>query len=167
VVRARLGWPPSPTGTGTDRSTLLGPRVLTQFDQAVAQGHPKATGHLWRQVAYQALARRWGTRALLTFLVQSVAAACLLGVIILAQALAIYESLRQLFGGGFGGSVVAEMLLALIIFLLKVGAGVSRGSVMSFGLIGGVGLVTGRMLLQAPLQRAIDRGMLAAPSAQN
>ncbi|WLA45830.1 hypothetical protein QIH80_28895 [Bradyrhizobium elkanii] len=36
---------------------------------------------------------------------------------------------------------------------------------MSFGLIGGLGLVTGRMLLQAPLQRAIDRGMLATRRA--
>jgi len=51
VARARLGWPPSPTGTGTDRPTFSGPRVLAQFDQAVARGHPGATGRLWRQVA--------------------------------------------------------------------------------------------------------------------
>jgi len=64
-----------------------------------------------------------------------------------------------------GGWLLVVLLMTLIIFLLKVGAGVSRGSVMSFGLIGGVGLVTGRMLLQAPLRRAIERGMLAARRA--
>ena len=55
MARARLGWPPSPTGAGTDRPTFSEPRVLAQFGQAVAQGHPKATGRLWRQVADQAL----------------------------------------------------------------------------------------------------------------
>ncbi|MFN5713710.1 MAG: undecaprenyl-phosphate glucose phosphotransferase, partial [Bradyrhizobium sp.] len=64
-----------------------------------------------------------------------------------------------------GGWLLVVLLMTLIIFLLKVGSGVSRGSVMSFGLIGGLGLVAGRMLLQAPLQRAIDRGMLATRRA--
>ena len=64
-----------------------------------------------------------------------------------------------------GGWLLVVLLMTLIIFLLKVGTGVSRGSVISFGLIGGVALVAGRMLLQAPLQRAIDRGMLATRRA--
>ena len=37
VARARLGWPPSPTGT--DRPTFSGPRILAQLGQADLPGY--------------------------------------------------------------------------------------------------------------------------------
>ncbi|QDM22655.1 undecaprenyl-phosphate glucose phosphotransferase [Tardiphaga sp. vice154] len=56
--------------------------------------------------------------------------------------------------------ILVVLLLMLFIFLLKIGDGVSRGSTIAFGLIGGAGLVAGRALLQRPLRRAIESGAL-------
>ena len=63
------------------------------------------------------------------------------------------------------GWLLVVLLLTLFIFLLKVGSGVSRGSLISFGMAGGIALVTGRAVLQAPLRRAIDSGLLATRRA--
>lgn len=150
---------------------VLGVRVMSQvLENTVYSFASILSAYLFGTalggVAYQALARRWGTRALLTFLVQSVAAACLLGVIILAQALAIYESLRQLFGGGFGGSVVAEMLLALIIFLLPatlMGALFSHLAQSARQESGGVGRALGLNTLGASLAPLVV-GVLLLPA---
>lgn len=64
-----------------------------------------------------------------------------------------------------GGWLLVVLLLTLFIFLLKVGAGVSRGSMICFGLIGGLALIAGRATFQRPLRRAIDGGLLAARRA--
>lgn len=64
-----------------------------------------------------------------------------------------------------GGWLLVVLLLTMFIFLLKVGAGVSRGSVISFGLIGGAALVAGRALLHGPLKQAIEGGLLATRKA--
>jgi spermidine synthase len=69
-------------------------------------------------VLYQARAPRGQFRAVLTSLLEWLAAACLLGVLVLWQADDIYDGCRRVFGGGFGGSVAAEMILALLVFFL-------------------------------------------------
>ncbi|WP_245470759.1 exopolysaccharide biosynthesis polyprenyl glycosylphosphotransferase [Bradyrhizobium guangzhouense] len=63
------------------------------------------------------------------------------------------------------GWLLVVLLLTLFIFLLKAGAGVSRGSMLSFGLVGAAALILGRATLQRPLQRALDRGTLATRPA--
>jgi Undecaprenyl-phosphate glucose phosphotransferase len=60
-----------------------------------------------------------------------------------------------------GGWLLVVLLLTLLMFLLKVGAGVSRGSMIMFGLIGCVSLIAGRAAFQRPLRKAIDKGLLA------
>lgn len=59
------------------------------------------------------------------------------------------------------GWLLVVLLLTLFMFLLKVGAGVSRGSMILFGLIGCAALVAGRAAFQEPLRKAIDKGLLA------
>lgn len=55
---------------------------------------------------------------LLGLLLVALASACLLGVLLLSQSPVTYAAARWLFGGGFGGSIAAEMALALLVFFL-------------------------------------------------
>jgi Undecaprenyl-phosphate glucose phosphotransferase len=52
----------------------------------------------------------------------------------------------------------ALLVLAVILFLLKVGGTVSRGSIICFAAIGGIGLVLWRRLLKRQLRRAVKTG---------
>jgi Undecaprenyl-phosphate glucose phosphotransferase len=63
------------------------------------------------------------------------------------------------------GWLLVVLLLTLFIFLLKVGSGVSRGSVVTFGFVGCLALITGRSAFQRPLRQAVDRGQLAGRRA--
>jgi spermidine synthase len=67
---------------------------------------------------YQVLARRFGGRQLLSWLFPATSTFCLLGILTLASADRTYESLRGFLGGGNPGSIGAEMILALLVFLL-------------------------------------------------
>jgi len=49
-------------------------------------------------------------------LLQVLSAACAAGILLLWRAPAIYYNTRSAFGGGFGGSVLAEMVLAAVVF---------------------------------------------------
>lgn len=63
------------------------------------------------------------------------------------------------------GWLLVVLLLTLFMFLLKIGAGVSRGSMVGFGMIGCLALIGARAVLQRPLRRAIDSGLLAGRRA--
>ncbi len=102
---------------------VLGVRVLSQvFENTVYSFASILSAYLFGTalggVVYQALGKGRDTRIVLSFLVQTTAAACLCGVVAISQAFALYEWLRQLLDPGFAGSVGAEMGLALIVFLL-------------------------------------------------
>ncbi|GLH76772.1 undecaprenyl-phosphate glucose phosphotransferase [Bradyrhizobium sp. SSBR45G] len=63
------------------------------------------------------------------------------------------------------GWLLVVLFLILILFLLKAGAEVSRGSMIVFGFIGCAALVTGRAIFERPLRKAIDKGVLATRRA--
>jgi spermidine synthase len=67
---------------------------------------------------YQVYAPRQRYRLVLTYLLQSLATACLIGVLVLWSSQSIYSSIRTHLGGDFAGSVVGELGLAYAIFLL-------------------------------------------------
>lgn len=54
----------------------------------------------------------------LSFLLVSISVFCLLGTVLIGNSSAIYGALRSISGGGFAGSVFAEMGLAAAVFLL-------------------------------------------------
>jgi undecaprenyl-phosphate galactose phosphotransferase/putative colanic acid biosynthesis UDP-glucose lipid carrier transferase len=58
------------------------------------------------------------------------------------------------------GWILVVLLLTLFMFLLKIGAGVSRGSMIGFGFIGCIALIGGRAAFQKPLRRASNNGLL-------
>jgi Undecaprenyl-phosphate glucose phosphotransferase len=61
--------------------------------------------------------------------------------------------------------ILLMLLLTLFMFLLKIGAGVSRGSMMGFGFIGCAALIAGRAAFRKPVRRAIDNGLVAGRRA--
>ncbi|CAL80648.1 putative sugar transferase protein [Bradyrhizobium sp. ORS 278] len=63
------------------------------------------------------------------------------------------------------GWLLVVLFLTLILFLLKAGAEVSRGSMIVFGFVGCTALVVGRAVFERPLRKAIDRGVLATRRA--
>jgi spermidine synthase len=67
---------------------------------------------------YQRFLKRSPFTPLLIWLLQLLALSCLLGVILIQYSSTIYEFCRAQFGGGFAGSIAAEMVLALLVFVL-------------------------------------------------
>jgi Undecaprenyl-phosphate glucose phosphotransferase len=63
------------------------------------------------------------------------------------------------------GWILMVLLLTLFMFLLKIGSGVSRGSMVGFGFIGCGALIAGRTVFRKPLRNAIDSGLLAGRRA--
>jgi spermidine synthase len=101
---------------------------------------------------YQGMAGRGRYRSVLTWLLEGIAFACLLGVIVLWYGEAVYERLRFRWGGGVAASILAEMALALLVLglpsmlmgatfshlaqgLRRRGGGVGRG--LSLNTLGG------------------------------
>ena len=58
---------------------------------------------------------RW-PRTVLTWLVVGIGIACLLSVPVLSGASSIYAAAREWFGGGMGGSIAAEIAVAMLVF---------------------------------------------------
>jgi undecaprenyl-phosphate galactose phosphotransferase/putative colanic acid biosynthesis UDP-glucose lipid carrier transferase len=58
------------------------------------------------------------------------------------------------------GWLWAVLVIAIVLFLLKTGAGTSRGSMISFAVLGGVGLISWRALVKRWLRIAIDSGAI-------
>jgi len=91
---------------------------------------------------YQAFALwRW-PRAVLSYLVQSIAAACLIGVMFLSVAPLIDKTIRGWSGSGTSGSIVAEFIVAALVFGLPtigMGALFSHLAQLSRSDSGGVG----------------------------
>jgi len=65
---------------------------------------------------YQRFAAKKRFAPPLALLVQWLAVACLLGVVVLGSSRGLYDACRVFFGGGLRGSVAAEMVLALVVF---------------------------------------------------
>ena len=167
-VNAALGDTPAPGRLGVTifltgflgiGYEVLGVRVLSQvFENTVYSFASILSAYLLGTalgaVVYQVLGRDRDPRLLLSFLVQTTAAACLCGVVAISQALALYEWLRQLLGTGFAGSVGAETGLALIVFLLpamSMGALFSHLAQSARRAGGGVGRALGLNTLGASL----------------
>ena len=55
---------------------------------------------------------------------------------------------------------LAMMILAVILFLFKSGGGVSRGSIVCFAVLGGIGLVLGRRMAKYRLRAALTAGAI-------
>jgi undecaprenyl-phosphate galactose phosphotransferase/putative colanic acid biosynthesis UDP-glucose lipid carrier transferase len=77
----------------------------------------------------------------------------------------IYELHRVLhrrrdYGWIATGWLWAMLVIAVVLFLLKTGAETSRGSVISFAVLGGVGLICWRALVKRWLRGAIDSGTI-------
>jgi Undecaprenyl-phosphate glucose phosphotransferase len=54
----------------------------------------------------------------------------------------------------------AILVLTVILFILKIGGSVSRGSVICFATLGGIGLVLWRRLVKRQLRRALETGVI-------
>ena len=67
---------------------------------------------------YQSLSSRLKYEPTLTYLLQLLSTACLVGVMFLWRAEAIYDAVRTWLGGGFFGSIAGELVLSAVIFLL-------------------------------------------------
>ncbi|MCP3903209.1 MAG: spermidine synthase [Planctomycetes bacterium] len=91
---------------------------------------------------YQRFAGKTRFAPLLALLVQWLALACLVGIVVLGSSRGLYASCRDFFGGGLRGSVAAEMMLALLVFgppTLLMGATFSHLVQAARGARGGVG----------------------------
>ncbi|TSA07028.1 MAG: spermidine synthase [Deltaproteobacteria bacterium] len=67
---------------------------------------------------YQRMASRLKYEPTLTYLLQAVSTACLIGVMFLWRAEPVYDAVRTCLGGGFFGSIAGELVLSAFIFLL-------------------------------------------------
>ena len=67
---------------------------------------------------YQRLSSRLKYEPTLTYLLQLLSTACLVGVMFLWRAEAIYDAVRTWLGSGFFGSIAGELVLSAVIFLL-------------------------------------------------
>jgi undecaprenyl-phosphate galactose phosphotransferase/putative colanic acid biosynthesis UDP-glucose lipid carrier transferase len=67
---------------------------------------------------------------------------------------------RQDYGWIATGWLWAVLVIAVVLFLLKTGAATSRGSMVSFAVLGGVGLISWRALVKRQLRTAIDSGTI-------
>ena len=67
---------------------------------------------------YQSRASRLTYEPTLTYLLQLLSTACLVGVMFLWRAEPVYDAVRAWLGGGFFGSIAGELVLSAVIFLL-------------------------------------------------
>ena len=58
------------------------------------------------------------------------------------------------------GWVFAILVLTVILFILKIGASVSRGSIICFGTLGAIGLLLWRRLVKRQVRRALETGVI-------
>ncbi|MHC4421840.1 MAG: fused MFS/spermidine synthase [Planctomycetota bacterium] len=103
---------------------------------------------------YQRAAAKVSFAAPLAWLLQGLAVTCLLGVIVLQHASPIYEFARQRLGAGSGGSIAAEMLIALLVFLaptMLMGATFSHLAQAAREARGGIGRALGLNTLGSSL----------------
>jgi spermidine synthase len=67
---------------------------------------------------YQRMAPRLKYEPTLTYLLQALSTACLVGVMFLWRAEPVYDAVRTWLGGGYFGSIAGELVLSAVIFLL-------------------------------------------------
>ncbi|MFQ5423249.1 MAG: fused MFS/spermidine synthase [Phycisphaerae bacterium] len=102
---------------------VLGVRVMAQVLENTVFSFASALsvyllGTAAGAAGYQAFGRRAAATPFLTALLGALSLACGFGVVMLWNARELYEGCRTAFGGGPAGSVAAEMVLAVAVFLL-------------------------------------------------
>lgn len=102
---------------------VLGIRVIGQVMENTVYSFASALavfliGTAIGAAAYQRFDPGRQSAALLTYLLEALAATCLLGVMIMASSRQVYEGVLEAVGYGKWGSVAAEIILATLVFLL-------------------------------------------------
>jgi spermidine synthase len=103
---------------------------------------------------YQVRAPRKEFDRMLAILLQTLSTACLLSTFLLLYAESIYQSVRSILGGGFAGSIAAELALSFSILLLPtllMGAAFSHLGQYARGEKGGLGYALAANTLGASL----------------
>lgn len=155
----RLYWSLLFTGLLGIAYEVLAVRVMTQAMQNTVFSFSSALavyliGTAIGAAAYQRNGAKFEFQKVLTFLLCGLAISSGLGMMVLRFSREIYEVSKSVFGGGFGGSIAAEMCLATAVFLvptLLMGATFSHLALAVRDKQGGVGRALGLNTLGSTL----------------
>ncbi len=121
IGQVRLGLTLFVTGALGIGYEVLGVRVLAQVMQNTVYSFACALAVylVFTSLGAVVYHQRWRAlpfRPLLGSLMIALSATCLLGILVLARGPELHHGFQNLIGGGFGGAILAEMTLAVLVF---------------------------------------------------